>query len=312
MVHFCLGSTVVYPNHVGYSPLCSLNQLQFAFTLPGALRRVCWFHVRKNVESFLRKDSVMRKACLKDIAVLQLAESEEQFRQASVAMLAKWERDWPESDFPAYFRRQWVLKNSSWYEGFDMESPSTNNGLESLNNVIKSYTFRERLPVGQFLSTCDRMIKEWSLDTADRRPFRLEPSITTRHYRDAWLYMYMQEPKTPMCLDGSTWFLPATNKPNCTVEELNAYVNAMNRCDDFSVYAEQRFAVWVVKAREHGQMATCNCPIGLKQRVCKHTITVGVWNGWIAIPEVAKHAVIGQKRKRGRPTATTPALMHQH
>ena len=32
MVHFCLGPTVVYTNHVGYSPLCSLNQLQFAFT----------------------------------------------------------------------------------------------------------------------------------------------------------------------------------------------------------------------------------------------------------------------------------------
>ena len=35
MVHFCLGPTVVYSNHVGYSPLCSLNQLQFAFTRPG-------------------------------------------------------------------------------------------------------------------------------------------------------------------------------------------------------------------------------------------------------------------------------------
>ena len=32
VVHFCLGPTVVYTNHVGYSPLCSLNQLQFAFT----------------------------------------------------------------------------------------------------------------------------------------------------------------------------------------------------------------------------------------------------------------------------------------
>ena len=37
VVHFCLGPTVVYPNHVGYSPLCSLNQLQFAFTHANAL-----------------------------------------------------------------------------------------------------------------------------------------------------------------------------------------------------------------------------------------------------------------------------------
>ena len=39
MVHFCLGPTVVYTNHVGYSPLCSLNQLQFAFTPPGPADR---------------------------------------------------------------------------------------------------------------------------------------------------------------------------------------------------------------------------------------------------------------------------------
>ena len=32
VVHFSLGPTVVCPNHVGYSPLCSLNRLQFAFT----------------------------------------------------------------------------------------------------------------------------------------------------------------------------------------------------------------------------------------------------------------------------------------
>ena len=38
----------------------------------GVLRRACWFHVRKGVETVLRKDSAMRKACLADIRVLQL------------------------------------------------------------------------------------------------------------------------------------------------------------------------------------------------------------------------------------------------
>ncbi|XP_043197811.1 uncharacterized protein LOC122368178 isoform X2 [Amphibalanus amphitrite] len=277
---------------------------------PRALRRVCWFHVRKNVESYLRRQSAMKKACLEDISVLQLAQSEEEFSRASVAMLAKWERQWPESDFRKHFQKQWLEKNSSWYEGIDVESPSTNNGLEAFNNVIKSYTCRERLPVGQFLSTCDHMIKEWSLDTTDRRPFHEEPSVSTRHYRDAW--MYMQEGKEPLYLDdGRTMFLPAGSKKGLTVEELSAYIQAMDSCESFEQYAEQRFAVWAVKAGENGQMATCSCPVGMKQRVCKHAITVGVWKGTITIPDVAKHAVIGQKRKRGRPTATRPALVRQ-
>ena len=80
---------------------------------PGVIRRVCWFHVRKSVETVLRKDSAMKKACLADISMLQLAENEEHFKKAAAAMLAKWERQWPESDFPAHFRRQWVMKNSS-------------------------------------------------------------------------------------------------------------------------------------------------------------------------------------------------------
>ena len=53
-------------------------------------------------------------------------------------MLVKWELEYPGSRFPAYFRRQWLAKNSSWYEGNDEDSPSTNNALESLNTVIKS------------------------------------------------------------------------------------------------------------------------------------------------------------------------------
>ena len=47
VVHFCLGPTVVYPNHVGYSPLCSLNHLQFAFTL--AVLAIECYHCLSNL-----------------------------------------------------------------------------------------------------------------------------------------------------------------------------------------------------------------------------------------------------------------------
>lgn len=96
---------------------------------PQALRRVCWFHVRKSIEKHIRGNTAMRAALLKDIAVLQQALNPDQFARASSAMLDKWQREWPESDFPGQFKRVHLEKNSSWYEGFDHGSPSTNNGL---------------------------------------------------------------------------------------------------------------------------------------------------------------------------------------
>ena len=35
-------------------------------------------------------------------------------------------------------RKEWIeSKHSGWYEGFAIGSPSTNNGLEASNRVIK-------------------------------------------------------------------------------------------------------------------------------------------------------------------------------
>lgn len=277
---------------------------------PQALRRVCWFHVRKSAEKYLRKENEIRSSCLADLRVLQLATSAEQFAQVSAAMLQKWELKWPGAEFPANFRRQWLDKNSAWYEGFDSGSPSTNNGLESFNSVIKRYTFRERLPVGQFLSFCEGMIKEWSLDCADRRPFQVARQPDTREFRDAWTYM--QETATANVLVyGNTWYLASGGRARLTTEELNEYLVAMNACADFDQYAEQRMAVWAVEATE-GADVRCNCPVGMKRGVCKHTIAVSVWDNRIEVPAVAQHSLVGQKRKRGRPSATATALMRQH
>jgi len=246
--------------------------------------------------------------CLADIRMLQLALNPEQFELASVAMIAKWQQEWPDSDFPARFRHQWLTKNHAWFEGFDADSPATNNGRASFNGVIKMYTFRERLPVGQFLTFSEKMVREWSLDTTDRRPFQRSPVVSTKEYKDAW--EYMQQGKTPSALDdGVTWFLPAGTKMSLTEADLTSYLNNVEAPASFDLYVQARQAVWVVKT--DGELPSCTCPVGIKRGVCKHTLTVGVWTGAIAIPDVAKHATIGQKRKRGRPAATTPALVQQ-
>ena len=53
----------------------------------------------------------------------------------------KWEEEPKIKDFLAHFKREWIDKNSGWYEGFcEGNIPSTDNGLESLNGKIKSIT----------------------------------------------------------------------------------------------------------------------------------------------------------------------------
>ena len=57
-------------------------------------------------------------------------------------------------------------KNCGWYEGFaDGNIPSTDNGLESVNRVIKdSHTLRDRMPISQYLVNAMDMIRDWSLN----------------------------------------------------------------------------------------------------------------------------------------------------
>ena len=75
--------------------------------------------------------------------------------------LIKWRAVNPE--FVQYSKNQWVKKNSKWYEGTAVQLPSTNNGLEATNMVIKSEnTLRARLPVGKFLNGVTALLVKWS------------------------------------------------------------------------------------------------------------------------------------------------------
>ncbi len=117
------------------------------------IRLMCFFHVKKCVDSRIRHLKKEDKNGLEsDISLLQLAASPEGFKIASQLFLQKWshigQTDVKMSDFLQYFETQWLNINPLWYEGAFPMGPSTNNGLESTNAVIKrDYTFRDRLPV---------------------------------------------------------------------------------------------------------------------------------------------------------------------
>jgi len=135
------------------------------FTLvfgPPLVRLMCYFHVRKNIEPYYRALSKNARRQLQcDVQALQNCQDASTFLKAVPLFLKKWTAIHP--DFVKYFREQWISKNYQWFEGAAVGQPSSNNGLEATNGVIKSeHTMRERLPVGQFLSTTLEIVLQWS------------------------------------------------------------------------------------------------------------------------------------------------------
>src|SRR5207249_344471 len=66
-----------------------------------------------------------------------------------------------------------------WYEGAVFSKPSTNNGLESLNAIIKQkYTLRNKLHLSAFLPKVEAMLLDWS-QASISTPFAIITDITS-------------------------------------------------------------------------------------------------------------------------------------
>ena len=117
---------------------------------------MCWAHVMMNIDKQLVKISNenIRSAVREDIQELQLCPDEDSFLHATSLFLDKWRASGQEGvhSFIDYFRASWLDQNNTWFEGYALNAPSTNNGLEATNQAIKRQnTMRERLEMARFL-----------------------------------------------------------------------------------------------------------------------------------------------------------------
>lgn len=96
-----------------------------------------------------------------DFDTLQIARCPSHFDNASSLMIDKWKRI--SVELVQYFEHEWLEQNRNWYEGFMNRTPSTNNALESRNNVIKNeQTLRELYNLSQFRVVLIQMLQQWS------------------------------------------------------------------------------------------------------------------------------------------------------
>lgn len=122
---------------------------------------------------------------LRDMEVLHYLTNEEDFDTGFKLFKEKWNSENP--DLVTYFENEWVHLHKNWYLGGTPAGvPSTNNGLESFNSLLKRcYTYRDRLPPGLLIEILQKLIYEFSLKYRNDEYIVSTPTITAEMYKYA-------------------------------------------------------------------------------------------------------------------------------
>lgn len=150
---------------------------------PNFTRVYCWAHVIRKVDQklCLITDLEIRRQLREDITNLQLARSRDEFEFGKHLFLTKYKNT--AAAFLEYFKSEWLGAHDGWFEGQASGVPSTNNGLESINNRIKQDgTLRERLPMGPFihfmLTECEKWSKRRDPSNVNCKVYSFSPTST--------------------------------------------------------------------------------------------------------------------------------------
>lgn len=96
----------------------------------------------KNVKHKLNScitNKLARENILTDYA-LQKIHSEGLFKSAMALFVKKWAAY---NNFIKYFTDEWINHNPNWYEGAELNVPSSNNALEATNKIFKTNSHSE-------------------------------------------------------------------------------------------------------------------------------------------------------------------------
>lgn len=281
---------------------------------------MCWAHARKNIvkkaSAFLKNKQQLIEF-IYDLDKLQLSKTTRIFNKASNLFLLKWKSI--SSELVEYFEREWLLQNRYWYEGARLNTPSTNNGLESFNATIKrEHTFRERLELSRFLVVLFEMLKQLSEEyTHGLKIFENTPKIELL----TWTSAYHWARSNMDCVTQVTenmieYIIPARH--TLSSEQLDISIEKEKKVnwlsfDEFKIqsfhFSTTRFPYPLNKT--NWQQGICDCYDYLKYFICSHILGIALRMKFTTAPIEAKNIPIGEKRKRGRPEKAKNALTKQ-
>lgn len=203
-----------------------------------------------------------------------------------------------------YFKKEWIAKKNTWFEGYAIGVPSTNNAIEATNAQIKrSGTLRERLPLGRFLKTTAEICHNWSRDRnpnyKNTKVVVNEPTIPM----ETWLKAYQlvnEKRQISVSDDETVWVFESKNPPpNDSLEGFDRDVRIM-------------MSNWKVEVKDPWKTSFCTCPTFLKNHQCHHIAAMGIISKKALNDENAARAkaiFLERKKKRGRPRKATSAII---
>lgn len=261
---------------------------------------MCWFHVRNNLKKNVRKlvqDPTKSKEILDDIYFLQVAATPADFETALNLFLKKHSK---EAGFVDYFKSEWVTKHPNWYEGILRNFPSTNNALESFNNVIKQHhTYREREKANEFCETLEKIVSDFSIDykggvkKVDNTPF-----ISDELWRKGCAFKHQKN----IIRKGSSY----------RVEIGQHTQKTKGKFANFDEYKKSLTTLTLHFPNKSLEDADCTCSTFLKRYVCEHLIGIALKEKFIECPEnVTRNFVHVVAKKNGRPQKAKKALIMQ-
>ena len=128
---------------------------------PSAHRLMCYFHMSYNVKKYFGKKESRKFIRVRNmLRLVQLANCWNEFQNLLHCMFSELGEDFAE--FQHWFTRYSTGSLANWFEGFGFVS--TNNGLESTNNVIKNEnTERVMHTVSSFLPIMNEIASDWTI-----------------------------------------------------------------------------------------------------------------------------------------------------
>lgn len=187
-----------------------------------------------------------------------------------------------------------------------MLTPSTNNGLESINNVIKKEnTIRERLPLGKFNTVLMEMVAGWSLRYKNKHiEFQYKPQIDLPLWTKS--YQWVRENvliRSYELIDGIQYTISYSSS-----DEPKEIPSTFESFNDFKENMFKSIKTFLPTDWMKGE---CSCQEYMKKYICLHIVGMAIRLKLTKVPVEAKNIQIGEKRKPGRPSKAKKALVVQ-
>lgn len=279
---------------------------------------MCFAHVLRNCLKRPFSAKKNKQLVIDDIKKIQLSPNRMTFEMMCKLFCEKW--NCVEPDFVAYFKKEWLGVHCNWFEGAADYTPSTNNGQESHNAVIKrKITLRRRLPLNQFLVCMKDMATDISRQFANgKRAIATEPNVKDEILDRAALMVQNNfkafKAKGPADSTVIIYSVPSSQCENASESYYKTLVRTeWKTFDEFVVHGYQKFYIVKLSTVQWKTESSCTCTYFFKNHMCKHIIALAIRSNIVEMPQESNPVlVVATRRKNGRPKRTASALNVQN